>query len=51
MISKLQAEEVESIKWISYGEFNNLLYSDEFCNHALEYKDWVSRILKEYINC
>lgn len=43
---KLQASEVECVKWLSYNEFVELLYSDEFCNHAKEYKDWVKQILK-----
>ena len=43
---KLQEEEVECVKWLTYNEFIKLLYSDEFCNHAKEYKDWVSQILK-----
>ena len=47
---KLQVEEVECVKWLSYNEFIDLLYSDDFCKHAQEYKDWVAIILKEHIN-
>ncbi len=43
---KLQAEEVECVKWLPYNDFVSLLYSDDFCNHAKEYKDWVSQIFK-----
>ena len=43
---KLQTEEVEQVKWLDYDEFVKLLYSDEFCNHAEEYKDWVCEVLK-----
>ena len=43
---KLQTEEVEQVKWLNYDEFVKLLYSDEFCNHAEEYKDWVCEVLK-----
>ncbi len=43
---KLQAEEVEQVKWCDYDEFVNLLYSSEFCGHNKEYKDWVAEILK-----
>lgn len=46
---KLQVEEVECVKWLSYDEFKKLLYSDEFCNHTKEYKDWVCEILKNKI--
>jgi len=46
---KLQVEEVECVKWLSYEEFTKLLYSEEFCNHAKEYKDWVCDILKNKI--
>jgi len=43
---KLQTEEVEQVKWLDYDEFVKLLYSDEFCNHAEEYKKWVCEVLK-----
>ncbi len=46
---RLQLDEVECVKWLSYDEFTKLLYSDEFCNHSSEYKDWVCQVLKEYI--
>ena len=44
---KLQAEEVECVKWFNYDEFIKLLYSEEFCNHDKTYKDWV-RNIKNY---
>lgn len=43
----LQEEEVALVKWLSLEAFEKLLYSDEFCNHAKEYKDWVINMLKE----
>ena len=46
---KLQLKEVECVKWLDYDEFIKFLYSDEFCNHSTEYKDWVCQVLKEYI--
>ena len=46
---KLQKEEVECIKWLNYEEFVELLYSEDFCNHAQEYKDWAAETLKKYI--
>lgn len=42
----LQPEEVAEVKWLNYNDFVNLIYSDDFCNHAKEYKDWVCKILK-----
>ncbi len=45
----LQTEEVEQVKWLSYNEFVKLLYSNEFCNHEKEYKDWVCEMLKSNI--
>lgn len=45
---KLQEEEVECVKWLSYNEFVDLLYSDQFCSHDKEYKDYVANVLKEY---
>ncbi len=44
---KLQQEEVEAVQWLEYEDFVNLLYSQEFCEHAIEYKDWVSKRLKD----
>lgn len=45
----LQTEEVEQVKWLKYNDFVKLLYSEEFCDHAKEYKDWVCDTLKLYI--
>ena len=42
----LQEEEVECVKWLGYGEFIKLLYSEDFSNHSLEYKDWVANTFK-----
>ena len=46
----LQTEEVECVKWLKYEDFVKLLYSDDFCAHAKEYKDWVCDILKQAIS-
>lgn len=46
---KLQKEEVEQVKWLNYYEFVKLFYSDEFCNHEKNYKDWVCEELKKYL--
>lgn len=45
---KLQKEEVAEVKYLDYDEFVKLFYSDDFCNHAKEYKDWVCEVLKKY---
>lgn len=42
----LQPEEVEEVKWLNYEEFVKLLYSQDFCNHDMSYRDWVSEVLK-----
>lgn len=46
---KLQKEEVAEVKSFSYDEFVKLLYSDDFCNHAKEYKDWICKELKKHV--
>ena len=45
----LQKEEVEKVKWFNYNDFVELFYSDKFCGHAKEYKDYVCKMLKEEI--
>lgn len=45
----LQREEVSEVKYVDYDEFVKILYSDDFCAHAKEYKDWVCEVLKENI--
>lgn len=47
---KLQAEEVEQVKWFDYDEFVKLLYSDQFVNHDKAYKDWVCEVLRKEIS-
>ncbi len=42
----LQKEEVECVKWLTYDEFVKLLFSNDFCNHSQEYKQWVAEVLK-----
>lgn len=37
----LQEDEVAEVKWLSFGEFKALLYSDDFTPFGNEYKDWV----------
>ena len=45
----LQKEEVSEVKYLSYDEFVKMFYSEDFCDHAKEYKDWVCETLKELI--
>lgn len=46
----LQLEEVAEVKFLKYEDFIKLFYSDEFCNRSKEYKDWVCKELKGFIN-
>ena len=45
----LQEEEVAEVKWLNFDEFKELLYSDDFCGHAAEYKDWLCKTLAQYV--
>ena len=42
----LQQDEVEDVKWLNYNHFVKLLYSKDFCDFPLDYKDWIAMILK-----
>lgn len=44
---KLQKEEVEEVKWLDYEEFINIFYSQEFVPLDKEYKDIISKVLKD----
>lgn len=44
---KLQKEEVSEVKWINYGDFKNLLMSDEFVPYSVNYKNWICKILEK----
>jgi isopentenyldiphosphate isomerase len=46
---KLQTDEVDKVEWLKYDDFVKLIYSDDFCNHEKDYKDWACKILKEKI--
>ena len=45
----LQTEEVAQVKYLNYNEFVKLIYSNDFCEHSIEYKDWIVKTLKQYI--
>lgn len=46
---KLQENEVQSIKWVSYDMFKKILYSDEFVPLDNEYKDIILDIIQKRI--
>ncbi len=46
----LNKKEVFEVEWLSFDKFVKLIYSDEFCMHSKDYKDWIVRILKLKLN-
>lgn len=44
---KLQKEEVDEVKWLSYDEFVKLFYSEEFIPYDEEYRKLVLELFKE----
>lgn len=44
---KLQKEEVAEVKWLTYDEFKELFYSEDFVWHDDDYKELVLNMLKE----
>lgn len=47
---RLQPEEVAEVKFLKYEDFAKLIYSDKFCDQSKEYKDWICKELKMFIN-
>jgi len=45
----LQEEEVESVKWLNFEEFKDLLYSEKWVPMDREYKDLVVEKFKEIL--
>lgn len=45
---KLQEEEVEQVKWLSFDEFEDLLNSDAFIPYDEEFKKMSIALLKDY---
>lgn len=43
----LQKEEVAEVKWVTLDKFKKIFYSDEFCNHSKEYKDYIVKMFEE----
>ena len=47
---KLQKEEVAEVKWLTYDEFKNLFYSEDFVWSDNNYKELVLNMLKENLS-
>ena len=47
---KLQEEEVSEVKWITFEEFKNLFFSDEFMPYGENYKKWICEKLNKTIS-
>ena len=47
---KLQEEEVDEIKWVTFNEFENIIFSDEFTGIDIEYKRFILNYFKKYFN-
>lgn len=45
----LNEEEVERVEYLDYDDFVKLLYSDDFCHHNKDYKDWICEILRKEV--
>ena len=45
---KLQEEEVEQVKWLSFEEFKDLLYSDSFVPYEDGFKEMTIELLENY---
>ena len=43
----LQKEEVAEVKWVNLDEFKNIFYSEKFCNHAIDYKNFIMNLFEE----
>lgn len=46
----LQEEEVELVKWVSFKDFKELLYSNQWIPYDKEYKDKVVKELENILN-
>ena len=45
----LEEGKVGEVKWLKFDEFVKLLYSDDFCPHQKEFKDWSKDMLKKVL--
>ena len=46
---KLQVEEVDEVKWLSFEEFKKLFYSQDFIPYDEEYKAMSIKIIEKYM--
>ena len=46
---KLQVEEVDEVKWLSFEEFKKLFYSQDFIPYDEEYKEMSIKVIEKYI--
>lgn len=46
---KLQVEEVDEVKWLSFEEFKKLIYSQEFIPYDEEYKEMSIKLIERNI--
>lgn len=44
---KLKEDEVSEVKWLNYEEFEELLFSNEFAEHDMEYRNLIKNKIKE----
>lgn len=44
---KLQKDEVDEVKYLSYQAFKKLMQSDDFCNEPEDYKRLILKIIKQ----
>ena len=47
---KLQKEEVAEVKWLTYNDFKELFYSEDFVEHSDEYREFTLKILRENLS-
>ena len=44
---KLKEDEVSEVKWLNYEEFEELLFSNEFAEHDMEYRNLIKNKIKK----
>ena len=47
---KLQKEEVAEVKWLTYNDFKELFYSEDFVEHSDEYREFTLKYIKENLS-
>ena len=46
---KLQVEEVDEVKWLSFEEFKKLFYSQDFIPYDEEYRQMIIKLIERYM--